>query len=116
MDVKPPAGNALALELVTLEPVTLEPVTLGPATLEPVNLATPEDEAPWEVSNESSANPKFAIKVIACGVGFGLPKGRTATRSVKTLRYSCSPSSKFPAQEPVDHRLAPFPRTWSFTA
>ena len=58
MDVKPPAGNALALELVTLEPVTLEPVTLGPATLEPVNLATPEDEAPREVSNESSANPK----------------------------------------------------------
>ncbi len=58
MDVKPPVGNALALELVTLEPVTLEPVTLGPVTPEPVNLATPEDEGPREVSNESSANPK----------------------------------------------------------
>ncbi len=43
MDVKPPVGNALALE---------------PVTLEPVNLATPEGEAPREVSNESPANPK----------------------------------------------------------
>ena len=38
MDVNPPIGNALALE--------------------PVNLATPEGEAPREVSNESPANPK----------------------------------------------------------
>ena len=38
MDVNPPIGNALALE--------------------PVNLATPGGEAPREVSNESSANPK----------------------------------------------------------